>query len=268
MRTAGLAARLGLAFILIVLGSIYANSYTLADEMKNGITYEHIGEKIVITGYTGDDADVRIPEMIDGKYVSEIGEFAFYRTQVRNIMLPDCIEKIGENAFYRAENLVGVNIPDGLTEIENGVFSGCVALEEIIIPQNIKSIKSGVFGGCSAMKRIVVDKRNSRYKDVDGVLYTKDGKILVAYPNGRGAESYKVEDGTEEIMEFAFYCSDIKFAELPESVTKIGASAFLKACLLEKANVPSGVKSIDETTFACCRNLKELVISPDIEIIR
>jgi len=90
----------------------------------------------------------------------------------------------------------------------------------------------------------------------------------VAYPNGKEDESYTVADRTEEIMEFAFYGSNIRFAELPESVTKIGASAFLKACSLEKANVPSGVKCIDETTFACCRNLKELIISPDIEIIR
>lgn len=268
MKKAWLAVRLIIAVILTVIGTAYANSVVFAQQEYNDFTYEKDAEGIVITGYIGTDESIKIPEAIEETDVKEIGEFAFYRTKVKSIVLPDTVSRIGECAFCRADELENINIPENITSIETGVFSECLSLTEIAIPRNVKFIETGAFGGCISLKRIIVDSQNAYYKDVDGVLYTKDGKALAAYPNGRECESYSVEANTEKIMDFAFYCSNVKTVELPESVTEIGQSAFLKAYLLEKANVPYGVKSIDETTFACCPNLKELIISPDIIITR
>jgi len=71
-----------------------------------------------------------------------------------------------------------------LEEIDNCAI--CVKnLKSIIIPKNVKLIDDYAFTGCDLLKNITVDENNLYYKDVDGVLYTKDGKTRVHYPEGK-----------------------------------------------------------------------------------
>ena len=45
------------------------------------------------------------------------------------------------------------------------------------------------------MTEIIVDEDNKFYKSIDGVLYTYDGKTLVAYPTGKTDREYDVIEG-------------------------------------------------------------------------
>ena len=91
---------------------------------------------------------------------------------------------------------------------------------------------------------------NERYESIDGVLYDKIDKMLVAYPMGRADECYTVKDGTLEIGSNAFaVASMIETVVLPDSIVRIGERAF-SASSVKSLYMCSGVESCDYGPFA------------------
>lgn len=140
---------------------------------------------------------------------------------------------------------------DGLTftleKIGVNSFDEKHCIRELRIPSTIKRIE-WCFYECFNLERIVVDKENPYYSSVDGVLYSKDLKRLIAYPNAHG-EEYHVLAGTKEIAHFAFKtCKDVKEIYLPDSLRKIGINAFYRCPNLEKVFLPDKIRSIGHAT--------------------
>lgn len=72
---------------------------------------------------------------------------------------------------------------EGCSGIARGALSGLgSAVEEIEIPANITNIQPGAFVGLSNLGWIEADAANPAYVTVDGVLYTADGTVLLAFP--------------------------------------------------------------------------------------
>ena len=74
--------------------------------------YEIVDEGIVITGYFGSEKTVEVPADIAGYPVSEIGEEAFLGSTVTELILPETIMKIGENALPSNCYVTYVGIPE------------------------------------------------------------------------------------------------------------------------------------------------------------
>ena len=53
-----------------------------------------------------------------------------------DIVIPDSVEGIGNNAFKDCSNLKSVVIPDSVTEIGESAFENCSNLESIVIPES------------------------------------------------------------------------------------------------------------------------------------
>lgn len=81
---------------------------------------------------------------------------------------------------------------EGCSQIAGGALSDLgSAVEEIEIPVNITNIQSGAFAGLSNLGWIEADAANPAYVTVDGVLYTADGTVLLAFPRQRGQEPFR-----------------------------------------------------------------------------
>ncbi|WP_019639838.1 leucine-rich repeat protein [Paenibacillus fonticola] len=80
-------------------------------------------DTVTITGYTGSDTDVLIPDTIDGKDVTVIGEDAFSGKQLITVELPYSVTNIGKQAFS-ANDLTSVTIINYFASIEGSVFEG------------------------------------------------------------------------------------------------------------------------------------------------
>jgi hypothetical protein len=80
------------------------------------------GNTIEITSYSGsyDLHPVTIPDEIEGRPVTAIGESAFYHANnITEIKLPATVTSIGDWAFAGCTSLVNIDLPDTLTSLAN-----------------------------------------------------------------------------------------------------------------------------------------------------
>jgi len=104
------------------------------------------------------------------------------------------------------------------------------------------------------------------FKTVDGVLYSRDGKTLLAYPNARKDAHFDVPFGVEKIEEFAFSENDyLQSVSLPLTLKEIGRSSFYHCGGLISINIPLSVTEIGPYAFSDCVNLEKVSMSPALE---
>ena len=143
-------------------------------------------------------------------------------------------------------------IPEGTEEVESGAFFACNSVTELHIPASVTTIPAYSFYPMGALNDFVVDEASESYQAVDGMLLTKDGKILIV---GCDAQNGKVTipDGVEEIWPQALVSSRITELVLPEGVITINTRA-IDAYRLEKVNLPGSLTSIDSNAFSSKRS--------------
>jgi hypothetical protein len=120
-----------------------------------------------------------------------------------------------------------------IVEIGPNAFDSNLEVETITIPNTIKRIDWS-FWKCNKLSSINISPNcgsqyvSHHYKSIDGVLYSGDGKILIAYPNNHG-ETYEIPNNVTSIAKFAFKsCKSIRNLFIPSSLTKIEVNAFYR----------------------------------------
>ncbi len=71
-----------------------------------------------------------------------------------------------------------------------------------------------------------VDADNEYFSVKDGVLFSKDGTELIAYPNGKAGDSYDIPEGVETLDDECFFYSSLKEVTFPSTLAYIGYNAF------------------------------------------
>lgn len=197
---------------------------------KNGdFTYRLKGNgTAVITGYEGTSEEVFVPRMVDGYTVTEIGENAFSAVESgygKIITLPDTITVIGDRAFEKCQASV-INISDSVQSIGDFAFQSCGAISTISIPASVERIGTGAFVNCFTLGEFYVDSQNSVYATIEGVLYNKQKKELVAFPSYAYWGESSIPSGIESIAPYAFVDKNNRSFNLPDTIKTIGDYAF------------------------------------------
>lgn len=180
-----------------------------------------------ITGYTGTDAVVTVPALIDGYTVSEIGMGAFIANEfLTEVILPNGLETIEFVAFAECPALKYIQIPASLIDIGVSAFSGCTSLEEFAIPPNaaLKSIDYLAFYGCTNLSAIHVGEGSPYYYDIDGVLLDRKGNLWI-YPEGKTDQTYTVPEDVTAISG-RIWSEHLESVTIPDSVHRILGEAF------------------------------------------
>ena len=200
-------------------------------------------------------SEISIPEG-----VTSIGYGVFeYCSSLNKISLAEGLISIGDSAFESCSSLSEIKLPKGLTSIGKEAFRNCSSLNEISIPERVTSIGHGTFYGCSSLEHINVAERNANYKSIDGVLFSKDGDVLITYPSKKDETIYFIPEGVTSIEERAFYdCSSLSEISLPKDLTSIGDSSFKGCSSLSEISLPQGLTSIGDSTFSGCSSLSEI----------
>ena len=121
----------------------------------------------------------------------------------------------------------------GCSGIARGALSDLgSAVEEIEIPVNITNIQSGAFAGLSNLGWIEADAANPAYVTVDGVLYTADGTVLLAFP-AAWTGTFQVPESVKSFAESAFDGTNLECIDA-------------RSCTLEQTgSIPETVKLLE-----------------------
>ena len=122
---------------------------------------------------------------------------------------------------------------EGCSGIARGALSGLgSAVEEIEIPANITNIQPGAFVGLSNLGWIEADEANPAYVTVDGVLYTADGAVLLAFP-AAWTGTFQVPESVKSFAESAFDGTNLECIDA-------------RSCTLEQTgSIPETVKLLE-----------------------
>ena len=250
---------------MVVLCAVCAGAETYGD-----LEYSVLDDGTVeITDYNGSAKTVDIPEKINGKSVTSIGNCAFrYCTSLKSITIPNSVIEIGSSAFSGCSSLTSITIPNSVTEIGVYAFKGCTSLTSITIPNSVTNIGDSTFWGCSSLTAIYVAVDNKNYTSVNGVLFNKDKTALICYPAGKTDKSYNITNSVTSIGDYAFNgCSSLTSVTIPNSVTEIGGSAFVGCASLKSITMPNSVTSIGDMAFYKCSSLTSITIPDSVTSI-
>ena len=250
---------------MVVLCAVCAGAETYGD-----LEYSVLDDGTVeITDYNGSAKTVDIPEKINGKSVTSIGDCAFrYCTSLKSITIPNSVMEIGSSAFSGCSSLTSITIPNSVTEIGVYAFKGCTSLTSITIPNSVTNIGDSTFWGCSSLTAIYVAVDNKNYTSVNGVLFNKDKTALICYPAGKTDKSYNITNSVTSIGDYAFNgCSSLTSVTIPNSVTEIGGSAFVGCASLKSITMPNSVTSIGDMAFYKCSSLTSITIPDSVTSI-
>lgn len=108
---------------------------------------------------------------------------------------------------------------------------------------------------------------SKRYRTVDNVLFSKDGRTLMYYPPKREAAEYTVPESVLRIATTAFYRPEyLREINIPQSCRVFDKGAF--SCMeLDKLNIPESLVS-NETGWLVGSRIKKLVMGKSISLNR
>ena len=227
---------------------------------------------------------IAIPREHNGKPVTKIKEYAFRENStLTSVIIGDNIDVISSRAFY---GTAIVQLSINASKIESYAFWTSSRLEKAILGKNVTSIiGGGIFLSCpklndltiltenadidnnvlqtkQSLKEIKVNSDNSKYMVDNGILYSKDGSKIYAYPTGKDGETYIFPNSVKEIGHSAFlFCTNLKSIDIPSTVDKIGTNAFYGTNIKE-ANIKA--KEIESYIFYDSSSLENVTFGRNV----
>jgi hypothetical protein len=129
------------------------------------------------------------------------------------------ITRIDENPY-----LTAISLPTGLTTISTYAFRFS-KLTSVVIPDSVVNFGSYPFYGSGSLQSISVNSSASTaLKSIDGVLYSKNGKTLIEYPDGRTNTSFVIPSEVETVLtQWVSRNNFLLKVTVPASVTSLGS---------------------------------------------
>ena len=244
---------------------------------------------IEITKYNGSTSNLNIPSTIDGKQVSYIGSDSFRGNKYLNsVTIPDSVKVIQSRAFAECSNLSTLKFGKNVEKIYDYVFFQ-TNITEITLPEKLNHISGIAFLGNFVIKNINVDTKNTNFSSSNGIVFSKDKKKIVLYPQGKTEKAYTIPSTVEEICDSAFSYAQVESITIPSSVKKFGNYVFSSTNItsitipstvtemgygpvadcqkLISANIQSTVKVLPYDMFNGCTSLKNVTLNDNIEEI-
>lgn len=245
-----------------------------------------------ITGYSGGEADVVLPEQLEGRAVTALGDYALAdRTTLVSVTIPGGVTEVGANPFRdcsalkeirvaedhptlkvqdgalydRAEGRLiampvnciqgSLEVPEGVREIGPYAFSGCFTLTGCTLPESLETVGEGAFFVCPMLQRIELP---AGVREIGPYAFASCFFLQEAV----------LPDALEVLMPYTFYmCGGLTELQLPEGLREIGDSALQGCDGLTGIAIPGGVESIGDRAFDSCRGLTEVEIPEGVTYI-
>ena len=242
-----------------------------------------------LTDYGKSLTVLNIPNVIDGKSVTSIDDYAFSGCKgLTSVTIGNSVTSIGRYAFMNCTGLTNITIPDSVTSIgdrafydttwynnqpDGLVYAGKVAYKykgtmpsntSIVLKEGTLGIADFAFQGCSGLTSITIPDSVTSvgYAAFSGctglikIIGPSDAVSAVAKQcDSKAIAEIVITSGTS-ISDCAFRdCKSLTTVTIPDSVTSIDGSAFSGCTGLTSITIPNGVTSICNYAFFGCTGL-------------
>ena len=181
---------------------------------------------------------------------------------------PSTIRRLGQDSF-RQFHFESFTLPASLERIYPYALGDChfdVLRIECVLPYS-EAVFCGMYD--CGFGAIEVPEDHPLFKSVDGVLYSRDGKTLLRYPNERETTHFDVPAGVECIASGAFEKSRyLRTVSLPIGLKKIEDYAFLDCYELQSLSVPLTVTEIGSNILEGCISMERVSLPEGMQTER
>ena len=187
---------------------------------------------------------------------------------MKNFVLPGNV-KVLETGALQSNRFVTFEAENGLDSIGTEAISHLGNLTSMKLPASVKSIAPGSLHYSHKLEAITIDENNPYWKSVDGVVFSKDGKILLDFPCYKdGGEQYSLPSGTKEIAPHAMsYLDRVTSIKFPYSLEKAGERAFYSCAKLVTLSGETCFKEMDKQAFSSCTKLEKFEVGYNITML-
>ena len=261
----------------------------------DGVCYTLYGNYAkVVNNSQGYRGDVVIPDVVTYNGVeypvTRIGYWAFSNCDFNSLYIGKNVESIESQAFvnygissitvdmdnpiydsrdncnaiiYTRTNELTIGckntiIPNSVTSIGYYAFFTPKGLTSITIPRSVNNINNYAFKDCFDLTSIQVSGGNTTYdsrNNCNAIIKTATNELII------GCSATVIPNSVLKIGNSAFeYCWGLTTLVIPEGVTTIGNIAFKDCTGLTSVNIPKSVTSIDTNPFSNCKNLTSIVV--------
>lgn len=170
------------------------------------------------------------------------------KTNGNTVTIPDelggkPVVSIAYQVLGEKSDITEIVLPDTINYIPEQAFAGCETLENIVIPSSVESLGTGAFRDCYKLKTADIRCHISEWH----------GREL--FVGCISLEEVRLPQGIREIPMSMFMNTGVGSFDIPDSVTKIDMQAFAHCYKLTTITIPASVQEIDDTAFIGCTKL-------------
>ncbi len=205
--------------------------------------------------------------LLEGEYivpdgVETIGFYSFHGSKIASLVLSDTVSYIddhafsgcegltnvdlnrvvtlGENSFEYCQSLESIEFPDTVVAVGDHAFTECTGLKTVNMGKGLTEIGLRTFYAAGAMEGFIVDPDNPSYKAIDGILYSKDGTVLLMCPGGMSSDLI-----------------------IPEGVTRLESGSLDGCYNIGSISIPASLAEVDPHEFVDCDSVMGFIVDPD-----
>lgn len=200
----------------------------------------------------------RLTSVVIGKYVSTIGELAFFNcTNMKSVTIPESVKSIGASAFQGCSSLTEVTLPKDIQIVQPSTFNYCKGLEKVNFNDGLLAIDEGGFANCDALKEVTIP---------DSVIILG----VDAFAGNVGLEKVTIGKGVTQMYDSVFEgCESLAEVVFPEdgSLTFLGTRVFSKCKSLKEIKIPEGVTEIQNGLLRDCESLEKVELPDSLNLL-
>lgn len=180
--------------------------------------------------------------------ITKIADRQFDGSPIKSITIPGTVTTVGMGAFSDCANLTAIDLPSSVTEIDGYAFEKCTALTAVTLPKHLRRLGTEAFLGCTALKSVFIPLSLQNASN--------------PFQKCTALTDVTFEDGRTELPDTLLEGNGVRQLTVPQTVTKIGYSAFADCTQLTAITLPAGLRELGNEAFKGCTALTGVAL-PD-----